>query len=197
MKKILLPRDYLSWSQMWLWENSPEKYKEKYFYGAEQYVTKEMKFGKKFAEARETGKCDDKKILKIVKSTTAYKNKEYKIKCVVKSGKDVVPLLCYLDSYEDGFVEEDKTGKTPWTQKRADEHGQIGVYDVALRITTGKVHKFRLRWFETEEKEKGVITLTGRIETFPVEKTTIEYLKMTARIIKTAKQISEAYQEEF
>ena len=50
---------------------------------------------------------------------------------------------------------------------------------------------------ETEEKVKGVITLTGRMETFPVKKTTLDILKMTARIIKVAKQISEAYQAEF
>jgi len=197
MKKILLPRGYLSWSQMWLWETNPKKYKEKYFFGTDQYVTNEMRFGKKFAEAIQTGKSDDKNILKVVKSNTAYKNKEYKIECVVKSGKEKIPILCFLDSYEDGFVEEDKTGKTPWTQKRANEHGQIGFYDVALRIKTGKAHKFKLKWFETEEREKGNITLTGRVEIFNVEKSTIDYLKMTARIIKVAKQISEAYQEEF
>lgn len=197
MKKILLPRGYLSWSQIDLWEKSPKRYREKYFLGADQYVTKEMRFGKKFAKARETGKCDDKKILEIAKSATAYKNKEYKLECVVKSGKDEIPILCYLDSYEDGLVGEDKTGKTPWTQKRADDHGQIKFYNVALRIITGKAHKFFIRWFETEEKEKGIITLTGRVETFPVEKSTMDYLKMTARIIKVAKQISEAYQEEF
>lgn len=193
--KLKLPRGYLSWSQLNLWETSPKKYKERYFFGEESFVSKEMRFGKKLANAIEAGKTDDPMIEQAIAIIPKYDKVEYKIECVLKYGKVEIPLLGFIDNYKNGSLREIKTGKVSWTQKRANGHGQLDFYALMEHIQTGKIPKIHLDWLETENLGNGIV-LTGHIQSFEVKKTTLDMLKMTSRIVKAAQEISKAYQLE-
>ena len=49
----MTPRPYLSFSQMTLFERSPELYAEQYLYGKKQRVSRNMAYGSQFAEGLE------------------------------------------------------------------------------------------------------------------------------------------------
>lgn len=90
-------RAYLSWSQMNLFEQSPEKYREAYFENGERFTNQAMEFGKEIAEVLE-GKLEPRnKVEEYVKTfLSQYKRREYEIK--VKS--PCCPLLARLDGFE-------------------------------------------------------------------------------------------------
>lgn len=90
--------------------------------------------------------------------------------------------LWFLDNAKKDLTEfrEFKTGKTPWTQKRAEEHGQITFYAILIEAETGKLpEKAYLDWIITEEDEEWIIKPTGEIKTFEVkiDKEKVEKMK--------------------
>ena len=74
-----LPRGYLSWSQMWLWEESPQKYIDQYIYGKPSFETKEMRFGKWLAIKIETGQRVEPKVDHLLQMVYKRKYKENEI----------------------------------------------------------------------------------------------------------------------
>lgn len=90
--------------------------------------------------------------------------------------------LWFLDNAKKDLTEfrEFKTGKTPWTQERAEEHGQITFYAILIEAETGKLpEKVYLDWIITEEDEEWIIKPTGEIKTFEVkiDKEKVEKMK--------------------
>lgn len=188
------PRPYLSWSQLDLIERDPEAYREKYFYGRQDEETDPQRFGKEFAEAME----DESRELEIAEMCRIflprYKNREFKIEV----SSPVCPLHAKLDGYdEENGIGEHKTGTVPWTQKRADQHGQLTFYAYAHLLKYGRLPKrIRLHWIETKRDEEREIVPTGRIETFETTRSTIDFLKLHARIEKAWNLILQMSKEE-
>lgn len=82
-----------------------------------------------------------------------------------------ISCLWFLDNSLENLEEfrEFKTWKTPWTQERADNHGQITLYALLILSKTGKLpKKAYLDWIVTEENENGEIVPNGEIKTFEV-----------------------------
>jgi len=198
--KILeLPRGYISWSQLTMWEKQPKKYKDRYFYGEETFTNKEMRFGKLVAEAIEVGRSDDEVINQLVTLIPRYEVTEKKLEAEIKLGKTVIPLLGYLDTWrkKDGAIREYKTGKTPWTQAMANKHGQLFFYALEQYLIVGRLPaSVHLDWIQTQNSADGGIELTGMIQSFEVEITLGDVIRMSSRISKAAKEISEAYKKE-
>ena len=86
-QELLLPRGYISWSALQLFESSEQKYIEKYFYG--QDVDRQndfMSFGKKSAKAKETGDCGGDPMLEFaVNAVPAYEKPEFEILADMKT----------------------------------------------------------------------------------------------------------------
>ena len=199
MDKLILPRNYISWSSMNCWESSPGRFRREYFECGKKLDTKYLRFGKGIAELIESGKYKE-----LLPDLIVYPVSEYEIRTDVCG----VPILSYLDDYdpETNLFREKKTGKIPWTQAKVIKHGQLLFYAVALKHSIGKIPEYcDLDWIETKEgsvevddfwrtNEKAV-QITGKIKSFHREFDEREIDKMEERIVKAANEISKAYQD--
>ena len=83
---------------------------------------------------------------------------------------------------QQGKIGEYKTGKK-WDQRRVDEDSQLTFYALVYHV---KFHtlpsEIALHWAETTWDEQGALTLSGKMLTFPTERTTEDFSTMYARI---------------
>jgi hypothetical protein len=170
--KLTLPKVYLSWSQRELWMKSQKEYVKRYFEGAPGFSSKYTRYGSKIGRAVESrdffGLTEGE--LKAVAQLPRQFNYEQKI---ISSdlGIDMpYPYLAYFDACSEDFsiIDEYKTGKTGWTQRKANNHGQIKDYSLLVWKITGKIPLCRLFWIETNEDGQE-LEATGRVEKFEVQ----------------------------
>ena len=189
---ILLPRNYLSYSAMFMWIKSESRFRKEYFEGAPKLDTKYLRFGKAMAEARESQDLKPGEFA------------EYKIETYVKG----VPILSYIDFYDSNKHEfsDDKPGKIAWTDSKVQKHEQFPFYATALKWQKGVTpKKCALIWFETMEgatdeadfwnKCEKKLSLTGKVVRFERELDEREVKRMEDLIVKSAIEISDAYKE--
>lgn len=135
----------LSWSAISSFEYDPEQWYRKYVLKMEDPATKEMLFGSKIGHALAT----DPTFMPHVPRSPVF---EYELKLTF--GK--IPMVGYIDGWDVKtlVLREYKTGKKPWTQKRADEHGQFDMYLLGLwtmhKIQPKDIDLF-LHWLPTKE----------------------------------------------
>lgn len=118
---------------------------------------------------------------------------EFALKC--KFGK--IPLIGFIDSYHPHLrLEEYKTGKKAWDQKRADEHGQISFYLLCLYL----MFKIKpedidcnIRWMPTQQNGDFSISMIDEndVKSFPTMRTMREVLEFGQRIKRTWKEMQE------
>ena len=199
MSKLILPKPHLSWSQLSCWISNPVRYRREYFEAGRKLDTKYLRFGKGIAGMIEEGTHTE-----VLPDLVVYDSPEYEIKTDVLG----VPILSYIDSYNsiDNVFREYKTGKIPWTKAKVIKHGQLKFYAVALKHSVGQAPEYcDLDWIETKDCKVEVddfwrqnekkIKLTGKIKSFRHEFSENEIEKMEKLIVKSAKEISKAYQE--
>lgn len=205
IKKLILPKPHLSWSQMQVWQSNPERYRREYFESGEKLDTKFLRFGKNIAELIESGQHKE-----LLPDLECYDSPEYKIETTVMH---IVPCLSFIDSYNDvatpqcpaNVFREYKTGKIPWTKAKVQKHDQLVFYATMLKWSKGTMPEYcDLDWIETKEqadesvdfwRESGkIINVTGRIVSFHREFDEREIERMENLIVKVAYEISDAYQ---
>jgi len=196
MKEILLPRGYLSWTQLNTFERSPKQYYKHYILGEPSFVNDAMIFGKKLADALEGKDAgDDESITMLVALLPKYKVMEKELKAVIRG----VNIMGKIDNFEPrkNPFKEYKSGMVKWTQAKVDKHGQLLFYATLIYLVYGVIPpKIELVWAETKRDDQGEIYGTGRIEVFERKIKLVDILKFMARIHKVAKGISRMYQEE-
>lgn len=162
-----------------------------------------MDFGKDFASFMEIDETDDE-IAKLIKATIPkYDKPEEELKATLRALGCEVELLGKPDSLESvtwDFLEY-KTGKTKWTQEKAQKHGQLIFYKTIIYILRGKIVSSKLIWIPTgdiyDEEDVRHIAFTGQIPLcFTVEHTMTDILKMMNRIVKGAERMEFLYQQE-
>lgn len=126
----------LSWSAVWLFETDRERWYNKYVLGEKEKPTKEMEFGKVVGEKLASDPL-------FMPHVVRYDTFELPLTCMF----DGIPLIGYIDTSKLDLKKhrEYKTGKKPWTQKRADEHGQVTMYSLMLFILY-KIEPEDLEW---------------------------------------------------
>jgi hypothetical protein len=196
--KILLPKGYLSWTQIDMWNRSQRQYIDTYILNQKRFENDAMIYGKKVADALETGETDDSLIEIATVAVPKYDIAEYKLNANIETNEGVIPLFGKADTAYDppslGFREY-KTGQVPWTQKKADRHGQITLYALMVYLNEKKLPKsIHLDWLPTENKN-GEIQLTGDIVTFQTERSLGELIEMMTIVKRTASGISSVYNE--
>jgi hypothetical protein len=195
---LLLPKKYLSWSQLNCWTTNRDRYRREYFENSDKLDTHYMRYGKGIAKLIEAGEHKT-----LLPELVLYEKPEFKILTQIAG----IPTLSFLDTYEPSknVFREYKTGKHPWTQVKVQKHDQLVFYATALKWSVGKMPEFcDLDWIETVEDNgpaeqdfwrKGgkVIHVTGRIFSFHREFDERETERMEQLIIRTAQEISDAY----
>lgn len=197
-KKLLNPRGYLSWSQVDLWLRDPEKYVRQYMYGADGDQNERMAFGSKTALAIENGgKSGDELIDMLAALITKYEKHEHEIKVWFETEAGMVQLLGKLDTFSPKrfAFREYKTGTTKWTQARAEAHKQMLHYGSLIYLKYKKIAEAHLDWAQTVVVD-GVVSLTGKIQSFQVKITLSDILQYLALVARVAREIDERYRKE-
>lgn len=116
-----------------------------------------------------------------------YRQKEKARVPVLRNGKGSIPILAIPDTAKQDYsaFKEYKTSVRKWTQKMADQSGQITYYVTAIWLATGKIPQdIELVNVQVEYQPDGSLQPTGDIWRFPTKRSMIDIIKMTARIKK-------------
>lgn len=220
---LILPKTYLSWSQLQCWLTNKARYRQEYFENGKKLDTKFLRFGKGFANiverlceimatipdratavnelSKEIAMTDNMKT--VLMDLDIRGLSEFEIRCKVMN---IVPCLSYLDKWfpEELAIREYKSGKIPWTKAKVQKHDQLVFYAVMLKWGHGVIASHAdLDWIETKETSEDVdfwrqsgkiLDVTGRVISFHREFDTREIDRMENLIVKTAYEISDAYQ---
>lgn len=191
---MLRAREYISWSQLTIYEQDPELYVKVYIRGERMPINRGMALGSEIATALETGEPTGDLVKDLVIDGMGSLDLRDKM---FKATIDDIPIVFRIDSASKDldYIKEFKTGETKWTQKKADEHGQITFYCAGVRALTSKIPKAELVWAPTK-KVNGKPELTGEIKRFKTNRTLTDILKMQARINKAWKGIGELCERE-
>lgn len=203
-----LPKKYLSYSQISLWEKNKEGYRRRYYDNEPSAETLEMVYGKKIAKILETGRFNDHPILGKI---PRYDTPEHKIDLMI----DDVPFMGYIDSYDSQghrFIEY-KTGrngpnnKPRWDLPAVYKTDQIPIYSLMIKEKYGEVDNLaHLVWLRTVFTKKTMefeghvlesddkdVKIDGHFEVF--ERNVFEYERqaMREKIIRIANEIEQDY----
>lgn len=173
----------LSWSAISSFEYDPEQWFQSYVLKIRQ-ISKEMTFG----STVDTRLQEDRSYLPQVER---YPISQHPMKAVFNG----IPLVGIADGFdrERLRLKDDKTGKKPWDQARADETGQLTMYCLLLYLTE-KIKpedmSLFISWLPTIEsgdfsiqfRDKPVVPII-----FETKRTTRDIIEFGARIKKTLK----------
>lgn len=197
----MTPHGYISYTQLKLWETSPEKYKRIYIQGEKTPTSREMAFGNMIHEALEKNEATGDPELDMVLSTVPkYNAFEHELKTTLKAGKVDIPILAKIDTYntDDHSFGEYKTGSGWWTPEKVRKDDQLTFYAMAIyaehQFIPNKISLIQIRtqWNEKERK----VEATGEYKHFRTERTMADILKMGARVRKAWDEISEMVEKE-
>lgn len=183
-------RNHISWSQLLAWEKGEDNFYRTYILG-QSFENKEMVFGKMIAEGLEGKiKCDEAEFCKVY--LPQMPNKEH----LIRIDFDDVPLLVIMDAFDDKklIIDEYKTGRTAWTQRKVDNHGQLTIYAMAVWKKYGKIPNLRLFWIPTDVNDNNEVVLTGEIPyEFKTQRSISDFAVMYKRLSDAWKGINKFY----
>jgi len=200
----LTPREYLSWSSMDLFERSKEKWAQVYIYGEKLGTNRGQAFGRTMAESFENDELTGDINLDIAMAKVPrYEIRDQSITAELKDGKKRVVILIKPDTVKKDYsaFQEDKTGPVgAWTQKKADESGQVTFYATGLYLKSGRIPgDIRLNHFETEKvwNETGGFRIksNGEVRTFITKRDMAQVLKMMVRMKRAQEGIEKLCEE--
>lgn len=180
----------LSWSSISSFEYSKEIWYEKYILGKEEPPSAEMIFGKKIAKCIEDGTCE---ILGV--TDFLQKKKEHKFN-VMFSG---IPLVGFADAFdENNFkkLDEVKTGKKTWNQKRVNDHRQIDMY-LLMNFITNKIKpedvECTLYWIPTQNNGDFSISFVEplKVKRFKTKRTLMDILNFGVYIKRIYREMED------
>lgn len=183
MKHITQKRP-LSWSQISSFEYSPGQWYDKYILGNKQPESSAMLFGKEIGNRL----ANEPSFMPQVPRLPLF---EY----ILEGMLGDIPLIGFMDSYHPhDTLYEYKTGKPPWTQKRADEHGQIDMYLLIIYLSLGvrpEEIDCSLIWLPTQENSDFSISLVDRndVKIFKTQRTMQDILHFGVRIHQRLKEM--------
>lgn len=197
---MITPRPYLSFSQMTLFEMSPEKYIQKYIYEEKERISRNIALGKQLADGLENGELSGDPLLDLVMAKMPkFELMDKPFETELKNGKEVIKILAKPDTMKPDMTafKEYKTSTRAWTQKMADESGQITFYTTAIWLKTGRIPSdIELVCATTEYDENGALRPTGTIIRLRTIRHMSDIIKMTLRMRKSWEGIKKLCEKE-
>lgn len=197
---MITPRPYLSFSSMVKFEKSPEDWANHYLYNVEQYTNKNMEFGSEMAQGLENDTATGNPMLDLMMAKLPkFELMDKPLEADLKNGKEVIHLLAKPDTCKADYsaFKEYKTSVRKWTQKMADESGQVTFYATTIWLKTGKIPQdIELVDIQTAYDDDGKLYPTGDMWRFPTKRTMTDIIKMTKRMRATWAGIKELCEKE-
>lgn len=176
----------LSWSSIYQFKYDRNVWYEKYIEGKKQRPTGPIVFGKNVGERLALEPSFLPSVPRLV---------EYEHKLDVKIGN--IQCIGFLDNFDlnTKAFSEFKTGKS-WTQKKAEEHGQLDMYAAMIYLKYGikpEELDIKLIWMPTEEQQDFRTDFVKDMKPviFPVKKTMRDILSFMAEIQITYTQMQD------
>lgn len=213
MQEIVLPKKYLSYSAIDLWQRDKDSYRLRYYLNDPYFSTPYTEFGNVVGEALEHRDWDNPILAPVRGKVPQGTHPEHKIEVEIAG----VPILSYLDDFhlQTYAIEEYKTGirdaqgKAPWDRIKVRKHKQLTLYTLMVWRKYGSWNpEIQLTWMETawgqvcrevefagakiQECSKSLY-LTGHVETFKRTIREWELLRIEEIIRTVAEEISEDY----
>jgi CRISPR/Cas system-associated exonuclease Cas4 (RecB family) len=195
---IILPKGYLSYSQYQMWVNSRDRYIKKYMDGRMDMdvYNKSLEYGKIVADALEK----EEEVGDILTDTMMFMLPKYDVRdrgdeVEFETSNGVLRLLFKPDTFNSKTYDfrEYKTGKTKWTQQKANNHFQLKFYALCIFLKYKHITEYTyLDWIETVE-ENGKIEPTGKLLSFKVKIGKDVILDTLRKVVKVAKDIESVY----
>jgi hypothetical protein len=193
---MLLPKPYISVSQINLWYSDRQKYINRYFLNLPEEPSIYMNFGKQFATSTETfiryGMID--------KNLPLFYLDKIKSMIGLEAEKEIslsindIQVKGFIDAWdvENNRVIDFKTSGKPWTMDTLKDSLQMKVYALAMFVNGESIPESQINWLGTKRTKDG-LSFTGESfelnHTFEME----ELLKAIVLIEQTCKEISETY----
>ena len=193
---MLLPKKYISVSQINLWYSDRQKYINRYFLDLPEEPSIYMNFGKQFATSTETFIKDgiimetfpDFYIDKIQSFKGCEAEKEISLSI------NDIQVIGFIDAWDvhNNRVIDFKTSGKPWTMDTLKTSLQMKVYALAMFVNGDQIPESQINWLGTKRTKDG-LSFTG--ESFELNHTfeINELLKAIVLIEQTCKEISEHY----
>ena len=173
---------------MTLFEMSPQKYITQYIYQEKQRISRNMAYGSLMAESLENDESSGDPVLDLMMARIPkFELRDVAFEAELKDGKKTITLLCKPDTMKKDMsaFKEDKTSTRAWTQKMADESGQITFYATGMWLRTGKIPQdIELICVVVRYNPDGSLTPTGEMLRFRTKRSMVDIIKMTSRIKK-------------
>lgn len=183
----------LSWSGLSCFDDEqwgdPEKWYQRYILGIQEKPTPELLFGSKIDKLIQ----NDPTFLPDLERFAIQQHK-------LKPFYNDIPLVGIFDQWDPYSdrkrLADDKTGKNPWTQAKANETGQLTMYATLLYLEEGikpEEIDFSIRWMPTELRADMTIGFVKdmKVQTFNTKRTLVDVYKFLVRIEKTYKAMQE------
>lgn len=148
---IILPKEYFSWSQLRVWLENKEMYRDRYYRNIQEPGSRYLMFGSEIAHGLEHGTL-------VVPGLTQYAVREER--CDVSI--DGIKFHGYIDTFDPikKKFREFKTGirkqngAPRWTEEEVRKHGQLDVYSLLIQEKYGEVDdECHLDWIVTRQKK--------------------------------------------
>jgi hypothetical protein len=193
---MLLPKPYISVSQINLWYSDREKYINRYFLNLPEEPSIYMNFGKQFATSTETfikdGIIDNNLPHFYIEKIRSMKGLEAE-KEISLSINDI-QVKGFIDAWDvhNNRVIDFKTSGKPWTMDMLKDSLQMKVYALAMFVNGESIPESQINWLGTKRSKNG-LSFTG--ESFELKHTfeMDELLKAIVFIEQTCKEISKTY----
>jgi hypothetical protein len=193
---MLLPKPYISVSQINLWYSDRQKYINRYFLNLPEEPSIYMNFGKQFATSTETfiryGMID--------KNLPRFYLEKIQSMIGLEAEKEIslsindIQVKGFIDVWdiENNKVIDFKTSGKPWTMDTLKDSLQMKVYALAMFVNGDQIPESQINWLGTKRTKDG-LEFTGESyelnHTFEMD----ELLKAIVLIEQTCKEISEVY----
>lgn len=214
----MTPKTYLSFSQMTTYEMSTQKYADQYLYGKKQRISRNMAYGSQMAEGLEKEEATGDPILDMMMSripkfermdlpiesrngvrTLFERDQKYYHIPVLTNGKETIALMAIPDTAKNDYsaFKEYKTSVRRWTQKMADDSGQITFYATAIWLATGVIPQdIELVNVPVDYAEDGTLAPTGELIRLKTQRDMSDIIKMTKRMRDAWKGIKQLCEQE-
>lgn len=197
-QNAISPRPYLSWSQIQLFERSPELYARKYIFEDEEAPTEAMRLGKRLAQALELQHATGNETIDNLRAFfPTYPQREFKIEATLEGLE--VPLFGILDGFDEERLRigEYKSGLL-WDQKMVDESGQLKMYALMVCLKYERLpSEVTLHWARTRYNEEGLLELAGEIKSFQTEVTHQDLIIFSTRVREVWAGIRALFKEHY
>lgn len=176
----------LSWSAISCFDDETwgdkEKWYERYVLGLKEKPSRELLFGSKIDKLLQSDPT-------FLPELERFPYQQYKLEANYKG----IPLIGFADDWDPYSdikrLSDSKTGKNPWTQKKANETGQLTMYATMLYLNEGikpEQIEFYIKWMQTVQHADLSIDFVKdmKVKTFKTKRKMSDVLKFMNRIEK-------------